>query len=117
MVAAVNAAGGNGSFFGYAHQFLVQVFLVIVASIFAAVMTWIHFKFVDALVGMRVNEKEEIIGLDLTSRMKPPTLLWNDEWFINLFLDDLIIISNNAIRCRIRAIIDAGLNCLALGTD
>ena len=65
---AVNEAGGNGLFFGDVHQFLVQIMLIIVAAVFAAVMTWILFKFVDALVGMRVEKKDEIIGLDLTQQ-------------------------------------------------
>jgi Amt family ammonium transporter len=65
---AVNAAGANGLFFGNAHQFLVQLMMVAVASAFVAVMTWILFKFVDAVVGMRVEEKQEVIGLDLTQQ-------------------------------------------------
>jgi Amt family ammonium transporter len=39
-----------------------------VATVFAAVMTWIIFKFVDALVGIRVEKNDEIIGLDLTQQ-------------------------------------------------
>jgi Amt family ammonium transporter len=65
---AVNEAGGNGLFFGDVHQFLVQLLLIIVVPVFAAVMTWILFKFVDALVGVRVDKKDEIIGLDLTQQ-------------------------------------------------
>jgi Amt family ammonium transporter len=65
---AVNEAGGNGLFFGDVHQFLVQLLLIVVAPVFAAVMTWIIFKFVDALVGIRVEKKDEIIGLDLTQQ-------------------------------------------------
>lgn len=65
---AVNEAGADGLFFGNVHQFLVQIMLIIVAAVFAAVMTWILFKFVDALVGMRVEKKDEIIGLDLTQQ-------------------------------------------------
>jgi Amt family ammonium transporter len=64
----VNAAGANGLFFGDAHQFLVQLMTVAVASTFVAGMTWILFKFVDAVVGMRVEQKEEVIGLDLTQQ-------------------------------------------------
>ena len=60
--------GGNGLFFGNVHQFLVQMSSYIVAPVFAAVMTWILFKFVDALVGIRVEKKDEIIGLDLTQQ-------------------------------------------------
>jgi Amt family ammonium transporter len=65
---AVNAAGNNGLFFGNAQQFLVQGALVLVTVIFAALMTWIIYKIVDALVGMRVEEKSEIVGLDLTQQ-------------------------------------------------
>lgn len=63
---AVNEAGANGLFFGDAHQFLVQILLVVVATVFAVVMTWILFKLVDATIGMRVEKRNEIIGLDLT---------------------------------------------------
>jgi Amt family ammonium transporter len=65
---AVNAAGNDGLLFGNVHQFLVQGFLVIVTIIFAVSMTFIIFKIVDALIGMRVEEKNEIVGLDLTQQ-------------------------------------------------
>jgi ammonium transporter, Amt family len=65
---AVNAAGADGFLFGNPHQFLVQFLLIIVAPIFAAGMTWIIFKVVDGLVGMRVEKKDEIVGLDLTQQ-------------------------------------------------
>jgi Amt family ammonium transporter len=65
---AVNAAGANGLFFGNGRQFLVQLMMVAVAPAFVAVMTWILFKFVDAVFGMRVEEKQEVIGLDLTQQ-------------------------------------------------
>ena len=65
---AVNAAGADGLFFGNPKQFLIQLLLVIVVPLFAAAMTWIIFKVVDALVGMRVEKKDEIVGLDLTQQ-------------------------------------------------
>jgi Amt family ammonium transporter len=65
---AVNAAGNNGLFFGNANQFLVQGMLVIVTIVFAVTMTWIIFKIVDVVIGMRVEEKNEIVGLDLTQQ-------------------------------------------------
>jgi Amt family ammonium transporter len=65
---AINAAGNDGLLFGNVHQFLVQGFIVIVTVAFAAGMTFIIFKIVDALVGMRVEEKNEIVGLDLTQQ-------------------------------------------------
>jgi Amt family ammonium transporter len=65
---AVNAAGANGFFFGDSHQFFVQLMMVAVVSVFVAGMTWILFKFVDAVVGIRVEEEQEFIGLDLTQQ-------------------------------------------------
>ena len=63
---AINAAGADGLFFGGSHLFFVQVLLVIVAVTYAVAVTWVLFKLIDALVGMRVERKDELIGLDLT---------------------------------------------------
>ena len=52
---AINAAGNDGLLFGNIHQFLVQGLMLIVAVAFAAIMTFIIFKIVDALVGMMVE--------------------------------------------------------------
>ena len=65
---AVNAAGADGLFFGNPKQFLIQFFLIVVVPLFAATMTWIIFKVVDALIGMRVEKQDEIVGLDLTQQ-------------------------------------------------
>ena len=65
---AVNAAGADGLLFGNLHQFGVQCLMLVVTIAFAAIMTFIIFKIVDAIVGMRVEEKHEIIGLDLTQQ-------------------------------------------------
>ncbi len=65
---AMNAAGADGLLFGNIHQFLVQCLMLIVTIVFAAVMTFVIFKIVDAVIGMRVEEKNEIIGLDLTQQ-------------------------------------------------
>lgn len=65
---AVNAAGANGLFFGNAHQLYVQSLSLLVAVGFAVIMTFIIFKIVDAIMGMRVEEHNEIVGLDLTQQ-------------------------------------------------
>jgi len=65
---AVNASGADGLLFGNMHQFLVQGLLVIVTVVFAAGMTWIIFKFVDAFIGIRAEKNDEIVGLDLTQQ-------------------------------------------------
>ncbi len=63
---AVNPAGSDGLFFGNPHQLLVQLITTAVTIAFTAVGTVILYRLVDALLGMRVEEKEELVGLDLT---------------------------------------------------
>lgn len=63
---AINAGGADGLLFGNIKLFLVQGFYLIACIAFALAMTWILFKFVDALVGMRVDREDELMGLDLT---------------------------------------------------
>jgi len=62
----VNSAGANGLFFGNPKQFLIQLIGVSVAVFYTVIVTFIIYKFVDIFFGMRVKEKEEIMGLDLT---------------------------------------------------
>lgn len=63
---AVNAAGADGLFFGKPKQFVIQLIAVLVTVIYTFVITVAIYKLVDFFIGMRVNEKEELIGLDLT---------------------------------------------------
>lgn len=63
---AVNSLGANGLFFGNPKQFLIQLTAVAVTIVYTGIVTLIIYKIVDVLVGIRVNEKEELIGLDLT---------------------------------------------------
>jgi Amt family ammonium transporter len=65
---AINEGGNNGLFYGNAHQFLIQLLTTVVAIAFSAIMTFILFKVVDKIVGMRVDVKDEYIGLDLTQQ-------------------------------------------------
>ena len=65
---AINAAGADGLLFGNVSQFLVQCLMVVVTVVFAVVMTFIIFKIIDAVIGMRVEEKHELVGLDLTQQ-------------------------------------------------
>ncbi|HPS54790.1 MAG TPA: ammonium transporter, partial [Sedimentisphaerales bacterium] len=62
----INSAGANGLFFGNAHQFSIQLIAVAVTIVYAAVVTLIIYKLVDVVIGMRVVEEVEEIGLDLT---------------------------------------------------
>jgi Amt family ammonium transporter len=62
----VNAAGNNGLFYGNPAQFMVQLKTVLVTIVYSAVMTFIIYKLIDVLIGMRATEKDEITGLDLS---------------------------------------------------
>jgi Amt family ammonium transporter len=63
---AINEAGANGLLFGNTKLFLVQGLYLVVCVTYAAAMTWILFKVVDALFIMRVAREDEMVGLDLT---------------------------------------------------
>jgi Amt family ammonium transporter len=62
----VNAAGNDGLFFGNPSLFLTQLKTVGVTLGYAIVGTLVIYKVVDLIIGMRVEEKEESVGLDLT---------------------------------------------------
>src|SRR5208337_2201853 len=62
----INPDGANGLFFGNPKQLLVQAAAVAVTVVYSFVATVVIFKVVDWILGMRVDEKDEIMGLDLT---------------------------------------------------
>jgi ammonium transporter, Amt family len=61
---AINAAGNNGLFFGNAGQLGVQVVAVLATIIYSFVVSLIILYIVKALVGLRVTEEEEEVGVD-----------------------------------------------------
>jgi ammonium transporter, Amt family len=63
---AVNAAGANGLLFGNPRQLLIQAIAVLATVGLAFVGSLILLKFVDAVVGLRVDEEGEALGLDLS---------------------------------------------------
>jgi Amt family ammonium transporter len=63
---AVNSAGANGLVYGNPQQLLTQVIAVAASWIYSVVMTFIILKAIDALIGVRVPESEEVLGLDTT---------------------------------------------------
>ncbi len=63
---AVNDAGKNGLFYGNPKQLLIQAIAIVAVATFAAAMTWGILKVIGVLVGLRVPEKEEVLGLDTT---------------------------------------------------
>jgi ammonium transporter, Amt family len=63
---AINAAGNDGFFFGNPGQLWTQFVAVAATWIFAAVGTLIILGILKALMGLRVSEEEEQLGLDLS---------------------------------------------------
>lgn len=56
----------SGLFYGNPKQFLIQVIATVVTIVFSGVMTFILFKIVDKLVGIRATAEEEVVGLDIS---------------------------------------------------
>jgi Amt family ammonium transporter len=63
---AINAAGNDGLFFGNPGQLWTQFEGVVVTIVFAMVVTAIILALLRALMGLRVSDEEERMGLDLT---------------------------------------------------
>ena len=57
--------GVEGALYGDWHQLWVQVVATLVSVAFSAVVTFVLYKIVDALVGMRVDRRVEEEGLDI----------------------------------------------------
>jgi len=63
---AVNKAGRNGLFYGNPKQLLIQLASVAIVIAFTFVMTYGIVKVLDVLMGLRVTENEEEVGLDIS---------------------------------------------------
>ena len=63
---AINSAGRDGLFYGDAGTFMIQIKATVISMVFAFVMSLILLKLVDLIMGLRVSEQSERIGLDLT---------------------------------------------------
>jgi ammonium transporter, Amt family len=64
--AAVNPGGGDGLLYGNPGQLVNQLVAVAATAVLAVVMTTVILKVIDAVVGLRVGEEEEVAGLDLS---------------------------------------------------
>ena len=58
--------GPQGALYGDTQQLWIQAMANVVAFLFSAAMTFILFKIVDKWIGLRVKEKEEDVGLDIS---------------------------------------------------
>ncbi|MDR3141621.1 MAG: ammonium transporter [Tannerellaceae bacterium] len=73
----ISGEGGvQGALYGDFHQLWVQIVCNVGAIAYSAVMTFILFKIVDKVVGLRVDKRDESIGLDITQHGE---LGYNDE--------------------------------------
>jgi len=63
---AINAAGADGLFYGNPGQLLPQVIAIVATWLLAGVGTLIILKILDAIMGLRISEEDEIQGLDLS---------------------------------------------------
>ena len=62
----VNPAGADGLFYGNPKQLLIQAAGVGVTLVYSFIVTFILFKVIDAVMGLRAEPDEERVGLDLT---------------------------------------------------
>ena len=62
---AINPDGANGLFYGDTNLLIAQIISIVVAIILAVAGSTILFKIVDKFISLRVDEDEEVIGLDL----------------------------------------------------
>ncbi len=63
---AINPAGNDGLFYGNPGMVLIQAKAVLVTVAYSFVLSFVLLKVVDILMGLRVTEDQERIGLDLT---------------------------------------------------
>ena len=63
---AINPAGFDGVFHGGGMLLVKQIAALAACAAYSFVVSWILLKVVDKVIGLRVNEDHENIGLDLT---------------------------------------------------
>jgi Amt family ammonium transporter len=63
---AVNSAGADGLFCGNPGQLLIQIKATVITAVYSFVVSFILLKLVDMLVGLRANDRDERVGLDLS---------------------------------------------------
>ena len=63
---AVNPGGPDGLFFGNPKQFFIQLIAAAVTLAYSFVASFVIYKAIDLVMKVRVREKDEIVGLDLT---------------------------------------------------
>jgi Amt family ammonium transporter len=62
----INPDGADGLFYGNPVQLWIQVKAVLITAVWSLAVGFVLLKLVDVLMGLRVSEHEERVGLDLT---------------------------------------------------
>ncbi|WP_406658066.1 ammonium transporter [Methanolobus sp. ZRKC2] len=73
IFASAAIGGVDGLIYGNVNQFLIQVLDASVAMIYAFTVTFILAKLVDKVMGLRVTEEEEYVGLDISQHGESTT--------------------------------------------
>lgn len=64
--AITGEGGAQGALYGDWNQLWIQVVATVATIAFSAIMTWILFKIVDSIVGIRASAESESVGLDIS---------------------------------------------------
>jgi ammonium transporter, Amt family len=63
---SINSAGADGFFYGNPALLFIQIKAVLITVVYSFIVSFILLKIVDLIMGARVSDQDERIGLDLT---------------------------------------------------
>jgi Amt family ammonium transporter len=66
LFASASIGGVDGLFYGEPDQFVKQLIAVGATIAYSGVVTYIILKVLDLVMGLRVSEEEEVVGLDVS---------------------------------------------------
>ncbi len=66
IFAVASVGGKSGLIDGNGIQVLIQLLAVVVTAAFSFIMSWLIAKIMQVTMGLRVNEDEELVGLDIS---------------------------------------------------
>lgn len=67
---AVNPASADGLFFGNPKQLLIQAAAVGATLLYTFAATFIIYKLIDIVIGVRVSDKDELMGIDIAQHQE-----------------------------------------------
>ncbi len=62
----INPAGADGLFFGNGNQLFVQSVSILVVGAYSFIVSVVLLKVIDALIGLRTSDEDEVSGLDVS---------------------------------------------------